>query len=494
MMRVVEPLRARGALIVGRAAPDEARRHHRAAAHRRASPRTSTSRALEYELPVASAQVKSALLLSGLYAHGATHAARADALARSHRAHAARARRPAADGGPDGRARSRRDGTDRCRRSTSTLPGDVSAAAFLLVAARHRAGLARHRARRRDQPDAHRASSTSLRDMGVELGRRAAGRAGRRADREPARGGRSTLHRRRSVGGELVPRAIDEIPALCALAARARGVTDDPRRGRAARQGERPHRRDDRRAARVRRHVRRAPPTACAIEGGETPPARRRVVESRGDHRIAMTAAVLALAATGRSRIATSTASRRASRASWERCARSAPPSPFFNPLESPSGYRRTHGAPSAHVRLRSRKRPLSSDPVESLVPAVRTARAPVERAEVDAPPPSEPRPRETPQPRARSRAIRARADRRAVVGHRGGQRRRELFVVYQPIVHMKTGKPFAYEALVRSRAPAFPDPPSILSRGDRVAGDGASSGASFASSPRTIARTRRSS
>jgi len=41
--------------------------------------------------------------------------------------------------------------------------------------------------------------------------------------------------------------------------------------------------------------------------------------------------------------------------------------------------------------------------------------------------------------------------------------RRRELFVVYQPIVHMHTGKPFAYEALVRSRAPAFPGPPSIL-------------------------------
>jgi EAL domain-containing protein (putative c-di-GMP-specific phosphodiesterase class I) len=42
--------------------------------------------------------------------------------------------------------------------------------------------------------------------------------------------------------------------------------------------------------------------------------------------------------------------------------------------------------------------------------------------------------------------------------------RQRELFVVYQPIVHMLTGKPFAYEALVRSRSPIFPNPPSIIS------------------------------
>ncbi len=39
----------------------------------------------------------------------------------------------------------------------------------------------------------------------------------------------------------------------------------------------------------------------------------------------------------------------------------------------------------------------------------------------------------------------------------------KQLTVVYQPIVDLVTGKPFAYEALVRSRVPTFPDPPSII-------------------------------
>jgi EAL domain-containing protein (putative c-di-GMP-specific phosphodiesterase class I) len=40
----------------------------------------------------------------------------------------------------------------------------------------------------------------------------------------------------------------------------------------------------------------------------------------------------------------------------------------------------------------------------------------------------------------------------------------KQLYVVFQPIVDLKTGKPFAYEALVRSNSKAFPDPPAILS------------------------------
>ena len=42
--------------------------------------------------------------------------------------------------------------------------------------------------------------------------------------------------------------------------------------------------------------------------------------------------------------------------------------------------------------------------------------------------------------------------------------KQRLLFVVFQPIVDLKTGRPFAYEALVRSKSNVFPDPPSILS------------------------------
>lgn len=38
-----------------------------------------------------------------------------------------------------------------------------------------------------------------------------------------------------------------------------------------------------------------------------------------------------------------------------------------------------------------------------------------------------------------------------------------ELYVVFQPVVDLSTGKPFAYEALVRSHAPDFPNPGAIL-------------------------------
>lgn len=38
-----------------------------------------------------------------------------------------------------------------------------------------------------------------------------------------------------------------------------------------------------------------------------------------------------------------------------------------------------------------------------------------------------------------------------------------KLHVVFQPLVDLKTGRPFAYEALVRSKAPEFPNPPAIL-------------------------------
>ncbi len=73
--------------------------------------------------------------------------------------------------------------------------------------------------------------------------------------------------------------------------------------------------------------------------------------------------------------------------------------------------------------------------------------------------------PRPTPPPANRSTA--APANIHDVISHR------QLFVVYQPIVHLLTGKPFAYEALVRSRVPAFPNPPSIISAAieEKVAG-----------------------
>jgi 3-phosphoshikimate 1-carboxyvinyltransferase len=73
MARVATPLRLRGARIEGRL---DARKRGEITAPLSIGPicrRRSVLSSLEYELPVASAQVKSALLLSGLWADGPTY-------------------------------------------------------------------------------------------------------------------------------------------------------------------------------------------------------------------------------------------------------------------------------------------------------------------------------------------------------------------------------------------------------------------------------------
>ena len=224
MMRVVGPASLARRAHRGRAAPDEGRRDHRAARRRPAARGARTSRALEYESPVASAQVKSALLLSGLYAHGTTYFTRADRLARSHRAHAARARRPAPHRRLRGRARSRRRGTGEMPRVRDRDPRRSLGGGVPPRRRAARRGLARHRARRRREPDAHRPPRDRARH-GRRARDRAAGRA-ERASRSPScTRGSAPLARRRRSAARSVPRAIDEIPIACALAARARGTT-----------------------------------------------------------------------------------------------------------------------------------------------------------------------------------------------------------------------------------------------------------------------------
>jgi 3-phosphoshikimate 1-carboxyvinyltransferase len=103
------------------------------------------------------------------------------------------------------------------------------------------------------------------------------------------------------IGGETVPRAIDEIPIACALAARAHGTT------RILDAEELRHKESDRIATMV--HVLRAFGVTCEERPdgldvqGRPEPLEAADVESRGDHRIAMTAAVLALVARGPCRV-----------------------------------------------------------------------------------------------------------------------------------------------------------------------------------------------
>lgn len=104
-----------------------------------------------------------------------------------------------------------------------------------------------------------------------------------------------------TIGGETVPRAIDEIPVACALAARAHGTT------RIRDAEELRHKESDRIATMAT--VLRAFGVSCDekpdgldVEGREGP-LDAADVDSRGDHRIAMTAAVLALVGRGPSRV-----------------------------------------------------------------------------------------------------------------------------------------------------------------------------------------------
>ena len=71
MARVIEPLRARGGTLSG---PPHPSRAGEVTAPLRVGPcpEDAPLSALRYESPIASAQVKSALLLSGLFAHGET--------------------------------------------------------------------------------------------------------------------------------------------------------------------------------------------------------------------------------------------------------------------------------------------------------------------------------------------------------------------------------------------------------------------------------------
>jgi 3-phosphoshikimate 1-carboxyvinyltransferase len=296
MMRVAGPLRSRGAVIEGRAHPS---RQGDIVAPLVIGPLPEGRRLgpLEYQSPIASAQVKSALLLSGLYAEGATRL-REPTVSRDHTERMLAALgAPVRTVGPmvelDPSSWDRR-----LRASDIAIPGDLSAAAFLLVAAQLVSG-SRVTARGVGVNPTRTGILEIARDMGAGLGVEPQGeRSG-----EPV----AEIHawsaplRAAQIGGETVARAIDEIPIACALAARARGTT------RIRDAEELRHKESDRIASMAA--VLRAFGVACDERSdgleitGRDDALTAADVDSRGDHRIAMTASVLALLASGPSRV-----------------------------------------------------------------------------------------------------------------------------------------------------------------------------------------------
>jgi 3-phosphoshikimate 1-carboxyvinyltransferase len=279
MARVIAPLREMGARIDGRGDGTRAPLAIRGGA----------LRGITYALPVASAQVKSALLLAGLQAEGET-ALTEPARSRDHseRLLAAMGARLSAEG-----ATARVVGPSALEARDIQVPGDFSSAAFWLVAAaiHPRAELT---VRDVGLNPTRTGLLDALRDMGahlrVENVREVAG--------EPVgdvTASSSTLHGA-EFGGELIPRAIDEFPALAVAAAFAGGTT-------VVRDAAELRVKETDRIATLAAELRRFGvgieelPDGFAISGGR--PLRGANADSHGDHRLAMALAILGLAADG---------------------------------------------------------------------------------------------------------------------------------------------------------------------------------------------------
>ncbi len=284
MRRLTEPLQAMGVPI----APSDTGGAPLILAAR---PAGQPLKGLDYRLPVASAQVKSALLLAALAAEGET-VLREPGPSRDH------TERMLAGMGLD--VRSSRSGTDyvtrlvpsgRLKPLDFTVPGDLSSAAFLLVAALVVPG-----------------SQVTVQGVGLNPTRTGLleALAAMGADLQVVETGQecgepvgevtacsSSLHGTQ-VGGDLVVRMIDEFPIFAVAAACAAGqtVVRDA--------GELRFKESDRIAA-LCTELRRIgveaaeTPDGFVIRGGRQPVGGE--VDPHGDHRLAMSLAVAGLAA-----------------------------------------------------------------------------------------------------------------------------------------------------------------------------------------------------
>jgi 3-phosphoshikimate 1-carboxyvinyltransferase len=279
MRRVIEPLRRMGAQLWARKGDTLLP----------ISIRGASLTGIDYALPVASAQLKSAILLAGLYAEGPT-VVREPQHSRDHTERMLRAQ--GAELSVEGRTITVRSGRPLSALSID-VPGDISSAAFWLVAAII-------------HPDAE----VIVRDVGVNPGRTGILEAlklmgadidvtlvGERAG-EPVADivARSSALHPAHIAGDLIPRLIDEIPVLAVAAAFAEGETTF------ADASELRVKETDRVSAVVTELTRlgvdvRELPDGLIVRGGKR--LRGAMCQSYGDHRMAMALAVAGLVADG---------------------------------------------------------------------------------------------------------------------------------------------------------------------------------------------------
>lgn len=250
-------------------------------------------RGMAYTSPVASAQVKSAILLAGLYADGAT-SVREPSRSRDHTERMLRAM---------GADLTSEDTTVTVRPAQSLqpltleVPGDISSAApWLVLAACHPD--AEITLRRVNTNPTRTGILDILKAMGAEVS----------VDEERLAGGepvaditvRSSTLRATTVGGSLVPRAIDELPLVALLACFAEGETivkdAAELRVKESDRVEMVVHTLGRMGARIR-----PMPDGFVVEGPT--PLKGARVEADGDHRIGMLGAIAGSLADGETRV-----------------------------------------------------------------------------------------------------------------------------------------------------------------------------------------------
>lgn len=208
MKRIAEPLRQMGAAVEGDTPPLHIVGRQ--------------LRAITYESPVASAQVKSAVLLAGLRAHGRT-AVIEPSQSRDHTERMLSALGVPVVMSSDGRVVAAVEGPTRPTSFEFTVPGDISSAAFFMVAAALLPGSELDILEVGANP-----SRTGIHDVLTMAGAEA------RIVREWSELGEPVAYLRVhggsglrpfEIGGALVPRLIDEIPVLAVLATQCEGTS-----------------------------------------------------------------------------------------------------------------------------------------------------------------------------------------------------------------------------------------------------------------------------
>lgn len=247
---------------------------------------------ITYELPVASAQLKSAILLAGLYASGQTCVVE-PAPSRDHTERMLRALGVSVE--TDGNVISLTPPA-RLTAKDVTVPSDISSAAFFLVA-----GAIVPNSELTIQNVGVNPTRTGildvLRDMGADITI-----SNYRDDVEPICDltVRSSKLHGTTIGGDVIPRLIDELPVLAVAAAFAEGQT-------VIRDAQELKVKESNRIAAMVSELSKAGAAVSetedgmVIDGGK--PLHGAAFETYNDHRIAMSMAVCALGCTGQSEI-----------------------------------------------------------------------------------------------------------------------------------------------------------------------------------------------